>query len=61
MDSVSDKQGITNPAAFIPFIASLSLPLGAAVITFAALVSVSILFGNIILLSTEMRVYQGHL
>ena len=42
MDSVSDKQGITNPAAFIPLIGSLSLPLGAAVITFMALVSVSI-------------------
>ena len=33
--------GIPNPAAFIPFFASFSLPLGAAVATFMAIVAVS--------------------
>ena len=32
--------GIPNPAAFIPFFASFSLPLGAAVATFMAIVAV---------------------
>merc|ERR1712203_656035 len=44
---ISEKQGIPgipNPAAFIPFFASFSLPLGAAVATFMAIVAVSAAF-----------------
>jgi len=47
VDDIADKQGIAgipNPAAFIPFFASFSLPLGAAVATFMAIVAVSAAF-----------------
>jgi len=44
IDEASDKQGIPNPAAFIPFFASFSLPLGAAILTFSAIVIVSAAF-----------------
>jgi len=47
VDDISEKQGIPgipNPAAFIPFFASFSLPLGAAVATFMAIVAVSAAF-----------------
>lgn len=48
LDEISDKQGlnngITNPLAFVPFLASLSLPLGAAILTFLAIVGVSAAF-----------------
>jgi len=47
VDDIAEKQGIPgipNPAAFIPFFASFSLPLGAAVATFMAIVAVSAAF-----------------
>jgi len=45
LDDISDKQGIiTAPIAFLPFLASFSLPLGAAIATFLGIVGVSAVF-----------------
>ena len=43
-DELLEKQGGPTPADFIPFVASLSLPLTAALVTFVAIVSVSAAF-----------------
>jgi len=44
VDEAADKQAITAPLAFLPFFASFTLPLGAAISTFMTIIGVSAMF-----------------